>query len=101
VNQDLSVKVLKATDMGREGEFVFLLPWMKNDEWGEEEWRLGLGLEEGSQRVGRGVRRLGENVGWCDGVVDFAAVSAVVDATHRYKEIFYSDWGSWGMGDGY
>jgi hypothetical protein len=63
VNQDLSVKVLKATDMGREGEFVFLFPWMKNDEWGEEEWRLGLGLEEGSQRVGRGVRRLGENVG--------------------------------------
>lgn len=41
VNQDLSVKVLKATDMGRD--------------------------------------------------VDFAAVSAVVDATHRYKEIFYSD----------
>jgi hypothetical protein len=53
VNQDLSVKVLKATDMGRDGEFVFLLPWMKNDEWGEEEWRLGLGLEEGRERVGR------------------------------------------------
>lgn len=23
--------------------------------------------------------------------VDFASVNAVVDATHRYKEIFYSD----------
>jgi len=39
VNQDLSVKVLKATDMGTN--------------------------------------------------LDFAAVNAVVDATHRYKEIFY------------
>ncbi len=25
------------------------------------------------------------------GVLDFAAVDAVVDATHRYKEIFYGD----------
>ncbi|KAF8852646.1 replication factor A protein 3 [Acephala macrosclerotiorum] len=41
VNQDLSVKVLKATDLGRD--------------------------------------------------VDFAAIGAVVDATHRYKEIFYTD----------
>jgi len=41
VNQDLSVKVLRATDLGRD--------------------------------------------------VDFAAISAVVDATHRYKEIFYTE----------
>jgi hypothetical protein len=27
VNQDLSVKVLKATDMGREGESYFRLIW--------------------------------------------------------------------------
>jgi len=41
VNQDLSVKVLRATDLGRD--------------------------------------------------VDFTAISAVVDATHRYKEIFYAE----------
>ncbi|KAE8450957.1 hypothetical protein EG329_005397 [Mollisiaceae sp. DMI_Dod_QoI] len=43
VNRDLSVRVLKATDLGR-----------------------GAG-------------------------VDFTAVAAVVDATHRYKEIFYAE----------
>ncbi|EPE33173.1 Nucleic acid-binding protein [Glarea lozoyensis ATCC 20868] len=43
VNPDLSVRVLRATDLGREGS------------------------------------------------VDFDAVNAVVDATHRYKEIFYAD----------
>ncbi|RDL39440.1 Nucleic acid-binding protein [Venustampulla echinocandica] len=42
VNNDLTVKVLSATDLGREGG------------------------------------------------IDFEAVNAVVDATHRYKEIFYS-----------
>ncbi|KUJ22009.1 replication factor A protein 3 [Mollisia scopiformis] len=41
VNQDLSVKVLRATDLGRD--------------------------------------------------VDYTAISAVVDATHRYKEIFYAE----------
>lgn len=33
-----------------------------------------------------------EDVGLCDiCTVDFAAVAAVVDATHRYREIFYNE----------
>jgi hypothetical protein len=34
---------------------------------------------------------LGEANGEPDSAVDFEAVKAVVDATHRYKEIFYAE----------
>ena len=38
----------------------------------------------------RGWDGIEERLLMCDSV-DFAAVTAVVDATHRYKEIFYSE----------
>jgi replication factor A3 len=62
VNGDLSVRVLVSRDLGRDGA---LLPRQQREEGGK--WA---------------------NV---EHAVDFEAVKAVVDATHRYKEIFYSE----------
>jgi replication factor A3 len=67
VNSDLSVKVLKSTDMGN--SLGMSLPPLGNKMWKERR-------EEYVLMVTRGT--------------DFKAVSAVVDATHRYKEIFYA-----------
>jgi replication factor A3 len=63
VNQDLTVKVLKSTNMGGDIGACFFLPalWLVGKRWG---------LTDGT---------------------DYAMVNAVVDATHRYKEIFYTD----------
>jgi replication factor A3 len=63
VNQDLSIKVLQATDMGTNfSASLFPLPLREPPDG----WR-------------------GAN-----GRLDYAAENAVVDATHRYKEIFYN-----------
>lgn len=70
VNRDLSVRVLKATDMGRDGKC----------------WVSFLGCEVFGD-VDEYLKTEADLL--C--TVDFASVSAVVDATHRYKEIFYSD----------
>jgi hypothetical protein len=52
VNQDLSVKVLKATDMGREGEFLLSFHVVKVSGKGRE-----------GAMGGRGWEHIGENVG--------------------------------------
>jgi hypothetical protein len=64
VNQDLTVKVLKATSMGTD--------------LGACDCRFTLRSVDISEgRLTRGI--------------DFTLVNAVVEATHRHKEIFYSD----------
>ena len=60
VQNDLSVRVMASTDMGPEGSIGMFT-----------------GVCEG---LNRGLTRF----------ADFDAVEAVVDATHRYSEIFYS-----------
>lgn len=63
VQQDLSVKVFQATDFGSNiGKGIFLSASLRQPK--------GYVLTHG-------------------GNSDFNAVEAVVDATHRYKEIFY------------
>jgi hypothetical protein len=72
VNQDLTVKVLMATDMGTNlGAFLPIL------------FLFSPSIE---------ARREGNDDGWrLMREIDYAAVNAVVDATHRYKEIFYTE----------
>lgn len=70
VNQDLSMKALKTTDLGRDGEFLcFFLGGI-------------LGREKGGD-----ITEIGDCANLC--TAEFAAISAMVDATDRYKEPFY------------
>ncbi|KAM3084523.1 hypothetical protein ACMFMF_001878 [Clarireedia jacksonii] len=92
VNQDLSIKVLRATDFGNNfGMYNSLFPYSPTNrvailETSATQPKPGRARGAGEQQL-----RTTQANFFSTPLPDFKAMNALVDATHRYNEIWYGD----------